>query len=383
MANTLTNFIIGLGYDLDEKSFDKATSSVDLLASKAKLAGVAFAAVSTVMIGAGIAVNEFAKNEQQLANMSDIYQIQTRDIMALRMAYESLTGNAGEGVDSLISRMAELQAITPDQLGALFESVGIIGYDPTELLNAKGPVEAMKILAEDFKHLSADQRLNLADRLGIGRDFIPMLSKGSGAITEIMDKFKEVNKSVGNSSEEARAFNKEWVEMKTNVTALVDTMSASLLPVLTDLLEIANGIGDVFSTINEGVNFVGDKIVKIGGGTEAILKGDVKEGILQIDDALGSPLKKMNDYEAPDQDIAVPLSGTSRIRGAAYDPTQSGYMRNWVRPQAQASQAQQAQDVNVHVTVDVDGNVLEKKIIKTMGSQFNTSLDEMITSTRG
>lgn len=246
MANTISNFLVGIGFDFDEKGAKEATSSIDGLKSTALQATGVLAGA----FGAKALTADFAAMYDSVGKFSEVFGVVPEDVMAFGRALEHEGG-------SLAGFMSQLEGIEKLRAGLLtgdadwLAKVGTAGIDPTVITSAKDATEAYANLADQFERMGTQERLNAASALGLDEASIRLLSKGRDELDAIIAREINMRPVTEKMTEEAARFNDEWQDLWTRIGGASDRASMQILPAVNDIIA---GMGDWLDVNQEFIN---------------------------------------------------------------------------------------------------------------------------------
>lgn len=409
MANTITNFLIGLG--LDSTEFDKGqrnvTSGLDSLRSKAlqlgALAGGAFG-VKALTFG-------FAEAKDNIGKFSEVFSTLPGNIQAIGAAL----AQEGGTLDSFMGQIAaieRLRASTPQQIGALFAEAGIRGIDPSVILNANSATEAYRNLADVFERLTPKQRLAAAPVFALDEASIRLLSKGRSELDAIVERQRQIRPLTEEMTKAAAEFNRQWKDVKNNVGAVADEISLKLTPVMTGLFSSGN---EFFKLLREGYSF-SDIVNETFAGGKLSAESTFGKGAAWMDKPLtdvtgrGGELSASNLFgdNAVTRFIDTPLSelitGKPYVEESPYIsamrdlqpvdmriPAPAPYLPYYLQQQ-QAQQSNPSPSIKqskrdnqrpIEVNLMLDGAVIDRRIIDITTQQDEDAYNDITSSTRG
>ncbi len=236
MANTISNFLVGIGFDFDESGAKKVDSSIDHIKSTALQAGAAVAGA----FGIKALTADFAHSYDTLGKFSEVFGLIPDDVAAMGRALQSEGGSLG-------SFMSQIEGIEKMRAGLLtgdadwIARAGIAGIDPSVITSAENATEAYANLAGQFQRMTTQQRMNAADALGLDEASIRLLSKGRGEFDSLVEKMRNIRPVTEEMTEEAAEFNDQWLMMSERIGHSADVASTKLLPAVNNVLD---GMGD-------------------------------------------------------------------------------------------------------------------------------------------
>lgn len=428
MASTLTNFLVGIGYDYDSKGEQQIGSGIDSIKSKALQLG----AVVAGAFGIKSLTGDFAKANDSLGKFSQVFGVIPNDVAALGRALEHEGG-------SLESFMGQLEGIERFRAGlrvgdaSMIAAAGIAGIDTAPIENAKDATEAYVLLGEQFAKLNQQERINAADALGLDEASIRLLSQGSDAIRAAMREQQVMRPVTAAMTEESARFNDEWQDVQTNIGGFADKISMTVTPAISDLMSGMNdwlGVNREF--INQGLDttleLIGENLGLVVAAGGLLASGGLLTGLSTmaatipiIGSALASAavgagallgvgaaaaggvavggIINENLDEETKLDIGRGIAHTLAFFGneeaqAAIDAENAaiaagGTLMNpagingMTIPSAQPTPPQQQNNPVIKVDLNMDGKVIERKIIDTNNRQYEQALNDVTTSTGG
>jgi hypothetical protein len=259
MANTLTNFLVGVGFDYDQKGQREIGSGIDSIKSKALQLGSVVAGA----FGIKALTVDFAASRDEIGKFSDVFGVLPADVFALGKALE----HEGGSVDAFMSQLSNLEKM---RAGIIAGDAGFIGAagragitDTSIITNAENATEAYIALADVFQRLSGQERLNAADALGFDDSSIRLLSQGSDAVRSAIASEKEMRIVTEQMTEESARFNDGIQDLFSNVGGFADKASMNMLPAINDIVDATNEwIGVNRTLINQNLDSVLEPIGK-------------------------------------------------------------------------------------------------------------------------
>lgn len=426
MANVLTNFIVGLGFDLDQRSFNQATSSIDTLGSHSKQ----LAATMAGAFGMKALTLDFADATDKVGKFSQVFSVLPQEVFALGRALEQ-EGGSLDGLMAQIEGLERIRAMRPDELAGLFRQTGITGIDPSFILNAESATEAYIKLGDVLDGLSGKQRLKVAELFGIDEASIRLLSNGSDEVRRLAQEEANRRPISQQAIEDSAEFNRQLKDLKNNIGSYADNISTKLVPALSTVLSDSNSWLEtnkelINSNVNEFLEPMADHIDKIAiaggllasGGLLKTLAGMARYipmvgaglasaataaarltsvgaaaavaygGSQAIDSLLSENVEGYDKLDAAFTKGIFDLTGIDLSRGGVYDnpamtaPTGGEFMPTFGDTRTTTASGDK-QPININVTTQLDGQVLDQRTIRVMGEQFNLATEELTTSTGG
>lgn len=240
MSNVITSFLVGVGFDYDDKGEKQIETGMSSITSKALQMGGVLAGA----FGAKALTFDFANAKDELGKFAEVYGGTANEISALGRALE----HEGGSETAIFGQLQNIENIRAGLLkgdASIFEDLAKSGIDPQTIINAESATEAYKALADQFASLSSKQRINAANALGFDDAAIRLLSGGATHLDNIISKEMEMRPATEEMTKAAKAFNDQWQDLDTNIGGFADTVSMSFLPAVTDVVSGINGWMDV------------------------------------------------------------------------------------------------------------------------------------------
>lgn len=377
MSNTLTNFIVGMGYKYDKRGEAEIIGGIGSIKSQVLQLG------SIVAGGYGVKqlTVDFANSRAELGEFSKTFGVLPEDVAALGQA---LTREGGS-LDSFIGQLENVERLRAGLLrgdAAFIGQAGRAGLDVQPLIDAQNATEAYIALADQFAQLSQDQRLNAAEAIGLDVSSIRLLSNGGARLREIIAEQKNLRVVTTEMTEVGKEFRNTLGELSDRSGGFADQISLKLLPAMTQLI----------NTTNEWIQ---------------LNEAELGSSLLQLLDQLGVPVELPTDergFPTPnaewnDADTQGFISGMRRqttweqlAQGVTDIFDGDAPEASMTAPTPTATQPMTGGDVGaqiralggiapvnqpINVTLELDGQVLDKRIINTMGDQNTDTISDL------
>jgi hypothetical protein len=426
MANTIANFLVGIG--LDTADLDKGAKNVESSIDGIRSSALQLAALGAGAFGAKSLTFGFAEATDRVGKFSRVFSVLPEEVTAFGRALE----HEGGTLESFMSQMANLdrmRAMTPAQVGGLFAEAGIRGIDPSVVLNAESAIDAYLKLSDVFAGLSKTERLSAAEIFGFDEASIRLLSHGSETLRMVADHERELRPLTEAMTREAARFNDQWQDLNTNLGGVADQISMKVLPGISDTITGMNHWIDanrefIASGIDKYLDPMADHITEIAiaggllasGGLLAGLAGMAKHvpliggGLATAASAaakisgigaaataayvgseiIDEQLQKSslyNDIDAAVTKAIFNVTGFDVSRGNVYEgmtPSMwGGSDAVMATPYQRQSNPTQSPQRPIQVNLNLDGRVIDQRIIDVTESQYNDAITDIATSTGG
>lgn len=383
MASTLTNFLIGIGLSTDEfeRGEKRVVSGIGSMRSQILQLG----AVAGSAFGLNALTMGFANATDEVGKFTQVFGGTVEDIRAFGQALEQ-EGGSLDSFMSQIENLERMRAMTPAQIGGLFQEAGIRGVDPSVILNAESATDAYLELANVLERLPRQQRLPVADVFGLDEASIRLLSRGRDEVEELIDRQREIRPLTEQMTEAAAEYNRQWRELKNNIAGVADEVSMKLVPAMSDAFSFGN---EFFNLWREGLT-LGEIGAETGAGGRLSAEATFGAGAAWMDQPIGELISDATQ-DNPWLRALIPaglqfdagnlFSGDSGAMPTFSDSRTENIARDMLERQRAASQPQVT--VNADIIVEMDGQQFDARI-KTINEQtYTEALDEITTSTGG
>jgi hypothetical protein len=396
MASTIKNLLIGIGFDYDKKSQKQVESSIDGLKSKALQLG----AVVGGAFGIKALTVDFANAKDELGRFSEVFGVTASDVHAFGLAIQREGG-------TLDSFMGQLQGIEKMRAGLLKGDAGFIAevgrakIDANVLINAKDANEALILLADQFKNLSQQERINAAQALGLDETMLRLLSRGSDEVRVLINNQKELRDVDDQMTEASRQFNAQLHDLQANIGGFSDQVGARLLPHVTEaIVQTNNWIGAnrglLDSGLNEFLSAVEENFIAIGAALgllaaskafmmlRMLSKLPIIGGLLGGSAALGGALTALAGAGVAGYAVGSVVNDTvvegNRTLEDFFGRGTAMILAGLGNEQAQEALRAESQTFNIRL--NLDGQVLDERTLRVLGDEVDKTLSDT-ESTQG
>jgi hypothetical protein len=281
--NVLREFLVSLGFKVDEAGLKKFGTAVEGVTKSVMEAGVAVAGTATAIV-AGVKI--ISNQMENLYYASQRTGATVGNIMALRYAAGQI-GLTADQAQGALENFARTLRLNPGS-GSLLDSLGVKGGDPAQRFTS---------FIEKMKGLQPYVAAAYAQLFGIDPDTLLMLENGLPKLEEEQKKYAAKLARFGIDPDQAaqagKDFNNSIRAVKDTFNDLWIVIESKLAPVLTPLVdqferwaenhagEVAQGIAEAVQNLATWIQSVdwkkvGDDIVKVYhalGGLKGILIG--------------------------------------------------------------------------------------------------------------
>lgn len=273
--NVLDEFLVALGFKVDETSLKKFTTAVSNVEKAVFRLGAAVTGAAAAVV-AGVTVVSH--------QMEDLYYASQRtgatveNLLALRYAAGQIGVGAGQAQAALESFTRTLR-LNPGT-GALLKQLGVGGNDPTEVFE--------NFIAK-LKGMQPYIAAQYAQLFGIDPDTLLMLENGLGTLEEEQQKYRARLKAFRlNPAQAAQAgkdFNNEIRNLTTDFDLLWVVIESKLNPVLIPLIDRFEQWAETHA--DQFAQSVADAVEKLASWIQSVNWEKVGDDILSVYEALG------------------------------------------------------------------------------------------------
>ena len=238
MANTIDNFLVGLGFKYDDKGVKNFGNALGNIKSKAlqlgALLGTSFAAKNLIFDK-----SEYADN---LGKFADEIGVTASQVDSLGNAFKLMGSNA-DGAMSALQTITKLQSSSQPDIAsrkAFLQSQGFSSDIISDIVKSKNAYSGYIKLIEDGNKLTNSQRIQLLDILGLNSKIALQMQQGPRELKDTLSYFQRMNPSINQLAKESQEFNDEWDKLKIQVSDIGNSISSDILPPLTKGLSLLN-----------------------------------------------------------------------------------------------------------------------------------------------
>lgn len=377
MSNTLTNFIVGMGYKYDKRGEAEIIGGIGSIKSQVLQLG------SIVAGGYGVKqlTVDFANSRAELGEFSKTFGVLPEDVAALGQA---LTREGGS-LDSFIGQLENVERLRAGLIrgdASFIGQAGRAGLDVQPLIDAQNATEAYIALADQFANLSQDQRLNAAEAIGLDVSSVRLLSNGGARLREIITEQKNLRVVTTEMTEVGKEFRNTLGELSDRSGGFADQISLKLLPAMTQLINTTNewiqlNEAELGSSLLQLLDQLGVPVELptdergfptpnaewSGADTEGLIGGMRRQTLWE---QLTQPVSDLFGGDTPEASMTAPTpSVTQPMTGSD------------VGAQIRALGGIAPVNRPVAVTLELDGQVLDKRIINTMSDQNTDTINDL------
>lgn len=245
MANVITSFLVGIGYDTEELRRGEREISTSMEGVKS-LAGTTGAALSAAFIGVGATASQTAERVNNLRLNTNQLYTSTQYVNDYGNALRSLGGNATDAVGEITRVETAINNLRNKGDASTFTDLAYYGVQIDPLKNAESGGQFMERLSQQFPGLNRDQQQGVANTLGLSPATVELLRKGSDGYRDVLGHVHEVAGLSDDLIEKSRQYNAAIGEAQNRWEGVANTISSAVLPGMTDII---NKGSDILSNV--------------------------------------------------------------------------------------------------------------------------------------
>lgn len=434
MANVLTSFLIGIGFDTSK--LDSGMRDVDSKMGQVKGSALKVSAALVGAFGAAAAsVVKTAAGVDQLALKTGNMRTPMQYIYNYGNALKFLGGSAEDalGIVSTIEKtLNNLQL--KGELGPL-QDLALAGIDISQLTNAKSAQEFLATLSQQVPQLDKTQRGVVQQSLGLSDAALKSLTQGPEAFQASMARSEELSGNLDELTDNSRKLMENSAEFSLAIEGVTNEIAKQFLPSLVGVSGWINGFlkenregitgaikyaadnatatavlgaGATASLLGAGLSKIG--LSTIGGaaggaGTLGVAVAGSAIGANVLNESLWKYVPGYSQASTGFDEALKSVTGLDRIPGplelifggkpnssSGLSPADmplsdsSGSVSETESRQANAlagalSKAPMKVQSTVNVRVDLDGKPFEDKIVEVNERTAHDTLDDLSTTT--
>jgi len=295
-TETIKEFLVGLGFQVDEKSLGKFNTGI-MKSGVAVVALGQLAADAAKQVAAAVTellnVNRYAEELEKINDVSERTKVAAEDIFRMGYQAEQTGSDMGALTSSLttLTTNAGLAAIGMGRAKKVFEEIGL------DVKDSNGELKETTVLMEEIrqkiKGMASGQQQAILSRLGIDPTLIKMMTEDMSGLTAEYDEMVRASGFSANQAvKDADNYRDELAKLQTAMGLIGKTVSSKLFNKLSESTErlrklIVSNMPQIIAAISkviEEVLYVGKIFVTIGARIF-----NVVYGVIEM-------ISKLNDY---------------------------------------------------------------------------------------
>lgn len=303
-TETIKEFLVGLGFQVDEKSLGKFNTGI-MKSGVAVVALGQIAADAAKQVAAAVTellnVNRYAEELEKINDVSERTKVAAEDIFRMGYQAEQTGSDMGALTSSLtaLTTNAGLAAIGMGRAKKVFEEIGLDVKDSNGEL--KDTALLMDEIREKIKGMASGQQQAILSRLGIDPTLVKMMTEEmSGLAAEYDEMVKASGFNANQAVKDADNYRDELAKLQAAMGLVGKTVASKLFNKMSESTErwrkllVANmpKIIAVISKVVEEILYVAKIFTTVGARIFDVVYGIV-EVIGKINDAMDGWLAKI------------------------------------------------------------------------------------------
>lgn len=232
MNDILKEFKVVFGLDNKELESGLKQSESSLM-KFGKVFGSIAASFASYQLFKGI-VTDFVAFNMELKNNIDYLGLSAEKTTALGNALKRFGGDTNSVINSVQSLAGHLEEAKQGG-GALVEASKKFGIGFSPFASAEDTLES---LARQMKNYSAQQRVAIAQSLGLDKSLVLAFKDGGAELENLIKKQQELGTTTQKDLEISKNFNNAFLDLKDIFAALMRDFSRVVLPAFTKLVKL-------------------------------------------------------------------------------------------------------------------------------------------------
>lgn len=236
-TKVIENLVTVLGFEFDEKAIEKFNKGVDNAAKSLLAVTVASA---TAAAGIFAFAKKTAEANDETGKLSERLGVDIKAMQELGYVAE-LNGGSINSMNSSLENLSRITSEASRGIGAGVEVFGMLGLSATD---ATGKVKSADNLLLEISDSVASlgsqaEKLEFAQKLGIGSDLLLAIQNGSEAIIQQREEAEKLGFAIGKDAAKSAAdFNDEMLRIQKVVKGVSSTIGTNLMKAITPVAKI-------------------------------------------------------------------------------------------------------------------------------------------------
>lgn len=268
----LEQFLIGLGLQVDKKSFDNGSAAFDGIAKSALQLG----GVLATKLGIQKVVGDFTNAGVALDNFNKLNGSSVENVQRLGYALKQQGGNAQDAF-SMIKNIQNLMASPLTGNTGWMGEAARFGLDPGVITSASSTKDAILNVADAFEHMNKVQQVQAGKALGWDDAQIRLVQSGRKAIEETFIQADKYNLLTEKQTKDAQRLSSAMIDFNKTFESLGNIIAGELTPAVAEMVEnfnefyqdnkemIDSGLKEFFGGVAENIELVTGALILMGG----------------------------------------------------------------------------------------------------------------------
>jgi hypothetical protein len=245
MANTIINFLVGLGFDVDDKGRKEFEDGLKSIESTTIKVG---AAMTGALVAVGATVNNNARGIADVNNKAFRMSSSTEYLLKFGAAIKRAGGDSSDAVTEMQKLDTVMDELRVKGESGTLNELARAGFDPAYLSQAKDAEDLSSRIADQYQKASEGQRRVASDILGISDATAKLYSGGSDYLKAQVTEAGNLTHVTQDLIDKAAEYNQKLLDAQTSWDGLVNTATSQYLPILG---RIADASSSAFKRLDE------------------------------------------------------------------------------------------------------------------------------------
>jgi len=228
----IENLITKLSFQYDRKNIEKFNNSMKTVVKG--LVGVV-ASSGAAVAGIFTFTKSVAETNDKTGKLSERIGVDIEAMQELGYIAELNGGSIGS-MNSSLESLSKITSEAARGMGSGVETFGMLGLSATDATGRiKSADEMLFEISDSVAGLGTQaEKLEFAQKLGIGSDLLLSIQNGSDAMRKQIQRAKELNFTIGEEgAKEAADYNDSLLDVKTIFKGLSSVLASKLMPIFT------------------------------------------------------------------------------------------------------------------------------------------------------
>lgn len=238
MANVLTSFLVGIGWDTSD--FDKGTRDIERGMQGVKVSALGIsAAILGVFAGVATAAVNTATRVDQLALATQNFNTSTQFVSNLGGALKLMGGDAADALTEVKAIEGALSKYTVGKVGPLLD-LATAGVDVSDLAGSKTASEFLSKLSDQVPGMTNPQKQLTQEALGLSDATMKAISGGGQQFEALIQRAQDLTGGMTGLVDESRILREKMAEFGLRVEGVGNELTKKTLPSLIGITDWAN-----------------------------------------------------------------------------------------------------------------------------------------------
>lgn len=274
MARLLTSFLVGIGYDTKGLEAGERQVNRSLGSVKSGALGISAALVGAFGAATASAVST-ARRVDQLALATGNLRTSINFVNDYGNALRLLGGDAGDALTTISGIEDALNSLRlRGELGP-FQDLALAGVDISALTGAESAEQFLRGLAAQLPELDKGQRALVQEALGLSDAVLKSLSGGVEELDSVMERANRLTGNVDQLTENSRRLAENAAEFSLILEGIANELAEKFLP---SLIGVSSWINEFLNRNREAIS-AGLDVLSENAGATNVLAGSAALGV--------------------------------------------------------------------------------------------------------